>query len=74
MRDYIMNIDPTSKYHLAHRSVLEQDLTTVHGTGMDGRVQNDVEAGWILVKKRKTNFSNEVTGKTADHEDGHSLK
>jgi hypothetical protein len=41
--------------------MLEQDLTTGHGTGMDGSIRNDIEAGWILVKKRKTNFSNEVT-------------
>jgi hypothetical protein len=61
MRDYIMNIDPISPYHSDNGSVLEQDLTTGHGTGMDGSVRNDIEAGWILVKKRKTNFSNEVT-------------
>jgi hypothetical protein len=41
--------------------LLEQYLTTGHGTGMDGSVRNDIEAGWILVKKRKTSFSNEVT-------------
>jgi hypothetical protein len=74
MRDYIMNIDPTSEYHSGHRSVLEHESATVSGSSLHGRVQDDVEAGWILVKKRKTNFSNEVTEKTADHEDGHSLK
>jgi hypothetical protein len=54
--------------------MLEHESATVSGSSLHGRVQDDVEAGWILVKKRKMNFSNEVTEKTADHEDGHSLK
>jgi glutamine synthetase len=74
IRDFIMNIDPTSPYHSGHRSVLEKNVRPVQDAGMDGKVQNDAEDEWILVKKRKTKFSNGVTGKNADHEDGHSLK
>jgi hypothetical protein len=61
MRDKIMNIDPSSKYHSDHRSVLRYDdetatvqpsrVTSV--TEHDAAVLNsDDEATWTVVRKR----------------------
>ena len=60
MRDEIMNIDPSSKYHSDHRSVLENDeennekahVGPSQVTSVMEVFNSDDEATWMLVRKR----------------------
>jgi hypothetical protein len=55
MRDLIMNIDPNSKYHSGHRSVLDQEYEDdrMDSSGIpDGVPDEDDAATWTVVRRK----------------------